>query len=81
MQVVTLYSAHGCHLCDEALAVLELVRQEIPFALERIAIDGDPLLEALYRAEIPVVLVDGAKRFKYRVDAARLRRLLRASRI
>ena len=74
---VTLYSGRGCHLCHEARAVLEQVRREIPFTLDEFEIDGDPILEARYRAELPVVLVDGSKRFKFHVDARRLRRVLR----
>lgn len=78
MRTVTLYTARGCHLCDEARAVLDRVQREIPFLLERISIDGDARLESLHRGEIPVVYVDGHKRFKFRVDPARLRRLLTA---
>ncbi len=76
VRVVTLFSASGCHLCAQAKAVLARVRREIDFRLEEVSIDGDPRLEALYRTEIPVVLVDGRKRFKYRVDPAKLLRAL-----
>ena len=31
---VTVYGRPGCHLCDDALAVLERIRRDAPFALE-----------------------------------------------
>ena len=73
---VVLYGKAECHLCDEMKAVVERVRQEIPFALEIVDIGGDPALEAAYGLEIPVLAIDGLKAFKYRVDAAALRRRL-----
>lgn len=76
---VTLYTRVGCHLCDDAKEVLDAVREELPFDLDVTDIDTDPSLVALYTNEVPVVLVDGRKAFKYRVDPIELRgRLLRA---
>ena len=73
MSTVTLYTRVGCHLCDDAKAVLDSVRAEHPFELAVVDIDTDPDLTAAYGLEIPVVLVDGRKTFKYRVDPAVLR--------
>jgi len=75
---VVLYHAQGCHLCERALRVLHEIRQEIPFELEEIEIDGDPLLEARYREWLPVVEIDGERAFVYYVDSAALRRKLAA---
>ncbi len=47
-------------------------------ALRRIDVDSDPGLESLYGAEVPVLLVNGRKAFKYRVAHAELRRRIRA---
>jgi hypothetical protein len=58
---VTLYSRPGCHLCDDARAVIEAVCAD---------------LEDRYRDEIPVTLVDGRQHDFWRVDAARLRSAL-----
>jgi glutaredoxin len=44
---VTIYGRPGCHLCDDALAVLERIRAETPFALERVNIEED---DAVLRA-------------------------------
>ena len=72
------YTAAGCHLCESALRVVERVRAEIPFALERVDIAGDPELERRYRERIPVVCVDGEETFQYYVHPEGLRRRLRA---
>jgi len=66
-------TAAGCHLCDEAAAVLELARAELGFELVRVDITGDPELEARYREHIPVVYVAGRRTFTYFVDPAELR--------
>jgi glutaredoxin len=75
---VVLYHAQGCHLCERALRVLHAIRQEIPFDLEEIEIDGDPHLEARYREWLPVVEIDGERAFVYYVDSGALRRKLAA---
>jgi glutaredoxin len=73
---VVLYGKPECCLCDDMKAVVDAVRCEIPFTLEVVDISGDPTLEAAYGAEIPVLVIDGRKAFKYRVDATALRRRL-----
>ena len=76
---VTLYTRAGCHLCDDAKAVLDEVRRELPFALDVVDIDGDAALRARYTDEVPVITVGGRKAFKYHVTAEALRaKLLRA---
>ena len=70
---VTLYTRVGCHLCDVAKAVLEDVRRDRPFELTTIDVDSASELVERYGGEVPVVLIDGRKAFKFRVDAAELR--------
>jgi glutaredoxin len=79
---VVLYGAPGCHLCDVAKGVLERQRELLGFELRQVDISGDPALEEAYREQIPVVVVDGRKAFKYRVDPVELaRRVTAASRL
>ena len=78
MTEVQFYTREGCHLCDEALAVVERVRAELPFALEIVDVDSDPELARRYGWDVPVVVVGGRKHAKYRVDADALRRRLLA---
>ncbi len=73
---VELYSAEGCHLCESARAIIDSVREEIPFDLSIVDITGDPVLEERFRARIPVVWVDGEEAFTYFVHPDGLRRRL-----
>jgi hypothetical protein len=73
---VTVYKADGCHLCEQALRVVEEVRAEREFELSVVDIGGDPELEARYREWLPVVEIDGRKEFVYYVQPADLRRRL-----
>jgi glutaredoxin len=77
---VVLYSRPGCHLCDDAHAVLDEVRADIPFDLEVLDISRDRALVAAYGHDIPVLTIDGAEAFRHRVTAPDLRAALRAAR-
>ena len=78
MKTVTLYTRVDCCLCDEAHEAIERVRASHPFDLRVIDLDREasPELRAAYDVEVPVVEVEGRKAMKYRVDEARLLRLL-----
>lgn len=69
---IDIYSRPGCHLCDEAKAVIERVQNRFSFDLHVINIETDPALEKQYGEEIPVVFINGNKAFKYHVDEAEL---------
>jgi glutaredoxin len=75
---VVLYHAKGCHLCERARGIIAEIREQIPFDLEEIEIDGDPALEASYREWLPVVEIDGERAFVYYVDADAFRRKVAA---
>lgn len=70
---VVLYTATGCHLCDAARRIVAAARDELRFELREVAIDGDPELEASYREWIPVIEIDGRRRFVYYVHPDALR--------
>ena len=74
--MVTLYGKAGCHLCDDARAVVAAVRAERDFRLDEVDVSLDPVLHREYGERIPVVAVDGREAFQYHVDADTLRRLL-----
>lgn len=71
---VILYTRQGCHLCDDALALLE--RHGLKPQL--IDIDQDPQLREKYDCCVPVVAFNGKVRFRGRVNEVLLRRLLKA---
>lgn len=76
MVTVEIYSKSDCCLCDDAKAVLDRVRADIPFELQEIDIESDPELLRTYGAQIPVVFIGGLKAFKFHVDEAELRHKL-----
>ena len=76
MPRVTLYTRPGCHLCDDARAVVERVCAELGESFEEVSIDEHPELPARYSEEIPVTLVDGRQHDFWRVDETRLRTAL-----
>jgi glutaredoxin len=71
--MVTVYSRHGCHLCENALNILGGLSEELTFEIEVIYIDGDPELEKLYGEQVPVTLIDGEHHDFWRVDPERFR--------
>ena len=73
---VTLYSRPGCHLCDQARAVIETVCADLGESYAEVSIDDDPDLQARFGEEIPVTFVDGRQHDFWRVDERRLREAL-----
>ncbi|MEA2493240.1 MAG: hypothetical protein QOJ29_1151 [Thermoleophilaceae bacterium] len=72
MTRLTLYGKPGCHLCEEARAVVEDVRRRHTFELEEIDITRDPGLEARYRERIPVIAIDGVERLELVIETTEL---------
>lgn len=76
---VELYTRRGCHLCDDAKAVLLSLRAELPFALVETDVDSNYALQQAYGLRVPVVVVDGRCVCELRIDEparAALRRSL-----
>lgn len=70
---VVFYTREGCHLCEQAKAVLE----RHGLSIREVDIDHDQQLFERYDACVPVVVIDGKERFRGRVDERLLTRLLR----
>lgn len=75
MRQVVLYTRAGCHLCDDAHAIL--LKHGLRPAL--VDIDANPALRERYHECVPVVEIDGKERFRGRVNEVLLRRILDAS--
>ncbi len=71
-----LYTKDDCSLCSEMKTVIERVRTDYPLAFREIDITSDPSLMARFSEEIPVLLLDGRKAFKFRTTERALRRAL-----
>jgi glutaredoxin len=69
----------GCGLCDEAKELLANAAADTPLDLEERAIEDDPALHAAHALEVPVVFIDGEKRFFGKVSPLLLKKALRAA--
>ena len=56
--VVTLYGRPGCHLCEEALAVVAQAGRRVDFTLREVDIESDDELFKAMLERIPVVTID-----------------------
>jgi len=68
---VTLISRDGCHLCEDAEAVLDRI---LPGQWIRVDVDADVELQRDYGGRVPVILLDGAEHGYWRIEEARLLR-------
>lgn len=75
---ITLYTRPGCHLCDDARAVVERVCADLGESFEEVDITTDHDLEDRFLEDIPVTFVDGRQHDFWRVDETRLRAALGA---
>jgi hypothetical protein len=73
---ITLLSRPGCHLCDDARAVIARVAAElgVPWTERDITGSDDDL--RVYGDMIPVTLIDGVQHDFWRVSEDRLRKAL-----
>jgi glutaredoxin len=71
---VVVYHAEGCHLCERALVQARQLRDELDFELTEVDIGGDETLEGEYREWIPVIEIDGRRRFTYFLQPDAFRR-------
>jgi glutaredoxin len=70
---ITLYGKVGCHLCDDARALLDELAADVEFDLREIDILGDSTLYERYKYRIPVIAIDGREALEGRFDLADLR--------
>jgi Glutaredoxin-like domain (DUF836) len=75
--VLVLVGKPGCHLCERMREVVAPVAAELGLAVEDRDLGADPELDALYRHDIPVLLMDGREVARHRVTAPELRARLR----
>ncbi len=77
---LTVLTRRDCALCGEMEEVAGAVIAGSPVVLRTIDVDSDADLRERYGQEVPVLLVNGRKAFKYRVSESELRNRLRAER-
>ena len=78
MVVVEIFSKDGCHLCEIARDTVYAVRKRHPFELREVSlVEGHPLYETL-GVRVPVITINGAFAFQYKVGEEELLERLRA---
>jgi glutaredoxin len=73
MVTVTVYSRHGCHLCEIAEQTINSLRIDLEFSVDVLYIDGNEELEKLYGTEVPVIHINGEHHDFYKVDPVRFK--------
>ena len=73
---VVLITKADCHLCADARDAVERVTASLGLGWTEQQVDELPELRERYAEEIPVVLVDGIQRDFWKIDEARLERVL-----
>lgn len=76
MPKITLISKPGCHLCDDARAVIARVAGELDVPWEERDMTASAADTEKYWDMIPVTLIDGEQHDFWRVDESRLRAAL-----
>ncbi len=76
-RTITLLSRPGCHLCDDARAIIARVASEQGVTWEERDITQSQDDLVAYGEQIPVTLIDGVQHDFWRVSEDRLRAALR----
>lgn len=77
---VTLYTRPGCHLCEDAKALMQPLLQAFGATLREVNIDEDAELTRRYGLDIPVIFLGAHKAAKHRVNPQQFRRQLEEAR-
>ena len=78
MNILTLYTKPGCHLCEAVEQVIDRVRRDFPFDFNKRNILDDPDDLKAYSELIPVVLLDGREIARFHMTESQLRTALQA---
>ncbi|MEU7893559.1 glutaredoxin family protein [Nonomuraea sp. NPDC049152] len=76
MHRITLLGKPGCHLCEDARAIIARVAADMGVPWEEVDINSSPELTEKYWEMIPVTLIDGVQHDFWRVSEPRLRAAL-----
>ncbi len=69
---VTFYTKAGCHLCEDARAMLDEIAAQTAYTLTEIDIRSDLALFEEYRYRIPVIVIDETILIEGRIDYSEL---------
>ncbi len=75
--LVEVYCRKDCCLCSEAIAVIDKVKQDIPFQFREVDITTCENLYRRYREDVPTIFINGKKAFKFKVDEREFRKRIK----
>lgn len=73
---LTVYSRAWCHLCDDLLAALRPICEELGADVDVVDVDTHPEFEEAHGERVPVVVGGGTELCHYHLDAAAVRAYL-----
>ncbi len=68
MTKVLLYKKEDCKLCDEAESILERLKKEKRFFLERITLESNTELFERFGNKVPVVFINDKMVFEFKLN-------------
>ncbi len=68
MTKVLLYKKEGCRLCDEAEGILERLRKEKKFFLERMTLEENTDIFERFGNKVPVIFINGRIVCEFKLD-------------
>ncbi len=71
-----MYYREGCHLCEQVVASLFQLQEELKYEIEQIDIDTNSTLREKYHVDVPVVTYRGEVIFYHFFDEIQLRKAL-----
>jgi len=74
--VLIVYYRDGCHLCEQVVASLFQLQEELGYEIKQIDIDTDPILRDKYNVDVPVVMYQDTVIFYHFFDETELRKAL-----
>jgi len=68
----TVYSRHGCHLCEDLLQQLTALQQTHDFKILEVDVDSRPQLVEQFGSQVPVVTYENQQICHYFLDQTAL---------
>lgn len=82
MQILTneviVYYRESCHLCEQVVASLFQLQEELGYEIKQIDVDDDPELYKKYNVDVPVVSYQDEVIFYHFFDETALREAVQA---
>lgn len=74
---ITVYSVPGCHLCDEAIALIDSFSSKYELDTNIVDILSSPELIKKYQHDVPVVFAGGEEIFRHRIGRDELAQIFK----